>query len=230
MCKSLQFDINVDIPELAYPLPFIQNPQRFGWQFRPGYVAITAVNAFYDFINYFVFVCIHLVADLVLIKKLTKVLMEKEVKMRQMKFSEIEIEKVCKENQEAKRGACLMVVLNSIFNMLTKVPSIMTSLNDLRVLIFKPFEPPKQYDYILYSFNYFELSYSFRFFCYAYNSCLALQNTGNCLYLVSLSSVLFFLKSFDKNFKNAYKKVFHRESKRDVKNFVSHLISDSFPK
>ena len=216
VCKTLQFDINFDFLELASPLPFIQNPDRFNWAFKPGFVTITVFNVIYDLINYLSFVFVHLFVDLILIYKLKKVIREKEAKMREMKCSENEIERASKENDESKRRTILMVVLNSVFNFLTKIPSMVASLNDLRLLILKPFNSSNHFDYIIDGFNFFGASLSFRFFCSSENSCLTFQSMGNFLFLFSLASSLIFLKTFDKNFRASYEIVFAK--KKDLKN------------
>lgn len=67
--------------EYAAPIPFIQNENRF-WNLRSDYVAITAINAVFDVINYFVFVVIHLIVEIVLFNKLIRTIREKEEKMK----------------------------------------------------------------------------------------------------------------------------------------------------
>lgn len=59
------------------------------------------------------FVFVHLIVDIVLIKRLRQVIREKEVKMREMKKGEKETKKSTKQNDELKRRAVFMVVLNS---------------------------------------------------------------------------------------------------------------------
>lgn len=212
VCKALQFDINIDYPEFASPLPFIQNPSRFRWMFKPGNVAITAINGFYDMINYFVFIIIHLIVDIILFKKMRKVLKEKEEKMKEMKSQGFE--KAQKESQESRQRLVSMVIFSSVFNFLTKVPSMITSINDLRLLILKPDgQLTRLIQFFLFNPN--PTFLSFRFFCSTKRSCLIFRKFANCLFLISLSSPLFFLKRFDKNFQEAYQVAFTKIEKKD---------------
>lgn len=206
VCKALQYDINFDMPTYAYPVAFVQNSKRF-WFLKSGYIAITAMNAVYDLINYLVFVLVHLIVDLVLIRKLKRVLKEKENKLKEMK-SQV-LEKTKKENKESKRQAILMVVFNSIFNVITKIPSLITSLNDVRLIINNPIAVFHNEWFVI---NHTSLLFSFSYFCLNQKSCVLFQRYGNCLFLFSLCSTLFFLKRFDKNFANAYQLAFTKKN------------------
>ena len=132
--------------------------------------------------------------------------------MTAMKFSEKEMEKTAKENDDSKRRTFFMIVFSSMLNFVTKVPLIITSLNDLRLLILTPSQCSDLtgYDLTINTFDFIKVSVSFRFFCHTQNSCVTFQNVSNLLFLFSLSSVLFFLKGFDKNFKAAYQMAFSK--------------------
>lgn len=197
VCKALQFDVNLSRPEYEFPMPFIQNHVRY-WIFNPNYVAITVVNAIYDMVNYFLFVLVHLVVDVTLIRKLRRVLNEKEIKIKEMKMQGLD--KVVKENKESKRRVVSMVVFSSLFNFFTKVPSMITSLNDLRLLVARPATSKESFWFM---FDAVYTNFSFLFFCSNEKSCLIFQKFGNCLFLISLCSTLHFLKHFDKNFQVA---------------------------
>lgn len=127
-----------------------------------------------------------------------------------MKKSSKEMEQAAKENEESKRRTVFMVVSSSTLSFITRAPLMLTSVNDLRVLINKPFF---QFALYLYSFSIdeFETSFSFNYNCSNLRSCQVFQAFGNCLYLFSLSTVLFFLKHFDKNFRKAYQVCFPRQ-------------------
>lgn len=214
VCKILQFNINLESQSAAYPFIFIQNEYQNKWFFQPGYVAIMIINAIYDILNYFIFVIIHLSVDIVLVRKLKRVIQEKEAKMIEMKSSVKDLEKARKENEESKRRAIFMVVFNSVFNFLTKVPSIVTSMNDVRVLFLNIFNNNhfnQNFDFNLTK------GLTFRYFCVKEKSCLIFQSLSNSLFLVSLDSVLFFLKAFDNNFKAAYKIALKRHKSKQVK-------------
>ena len=202
VCKALQFDINLIDPEYGAPVPFIQSPSRM-WFFNAGYVAITIINTIYDIINYFFFVLVHLVVDLVLISKLKQVIKEKEEKAIQMMAfsSEEDRGKAFKENEESKRRAFSMVFFSSVLNVITKVPSMITSINDMRLLIINPLniKDVAQFDRQPLATN-----LTFRYFCVTDSTCDLFQSCGNCLFIFSLCSIMHFLKHFDKNFKTAF--------------------------
>lgn len=131
---ALKFDINLDMPSYEYPVSLIQNSNRY-WFLNPSYVVIIAFNVFYDFLNYFIFVIVHLVVDIVLITKMKRVLAEKERKVKQLNMKGLE--KVIEENKKSKRRLIFMIVSSFLLNFLTKTPLIITSLNDSRILISK---------------------------------------------------------------------------------------------
>lgn len=171
-------------------------------------LAITVVNAIYDILNYCLFVFVHLFVDLVLICKLNRVLREKEEKLKKMTNNTNEIEKQAKENEQSKRRALFMVIFSSIFNLISKVPSMVASFNDVRILIISPYMKNSLQDSLVFNYNSFRTSLSLEYFCSSDRSCLFFQNFGNSLFLISLASILFFLRAFDKNFKDAYKQAF----------------------
>lgn len=218
--KGLQFDINVDMPTYAFPLPFIQNVNRY-WIRESAYVAITVLNAISDMLNYFGFLVLQLVVDLVLVLKMRNVLKEKEKKMRDMRMSEAAMEKVLAENKESKRRVVLMVIVSSCFNLLTKVPSMITSLNDVRLIVLKPVSNI-YWEWFLTDLRNIHLS--FRFFCLSQKGCMLFQQTGNCLFLFSLCFILHFLKNFDMNFKAAYQMAFRKKKKQNKEQIIENKL------
>ena len=135
-----------------------------------------------------------------------------------MKKSDKEMEEVRKKNEESKRRPVLMVVLNSTLNFCTRVPLMFTFVNELRLLI----QPSlNRYEKIFFRhflhmnrFDPISPRFVLKYYCSTTKACLVFQSFGNCLYLFSLSSILFFLKLFDQNFKNAYEDCFiHNSSK-----------------
>lgn len=214
VCKSLQFDINMDYPQYAFPLPVIQNPKRLGWQQSPGHVCVFVINILYNILNYFIFVLVHLGVDFFLIKNFWQAIREKEEKMAKMKRSAHEMENSSRENEESKRRALWMVILNSSVNFCTKLPLMITSLGDLLLIIKQPYAALENDITISFrvmdQLDRFESKISFSFFCSSIKGCLVFQNFGNCLYLFSLAIIFFFLKRFDKNFKVALQNAFNR--------------------
>ena len=209
VCKALQYQINFFLPDFSSPYLFFQDGFTKRWYYQPKYVAIAIINGIYDFINYFLFVLVHFVADLVLLKKLRQAIGEKEEKMREMKRAG-ELEKALKETEDSKKRAINMVIFNSVFNLVTKVPSMVTSLNDLRLLTLEI--PNSNFDSEnIYRFNPLEISFKLRMYCSFERGCLLFQSFCNLLFLLSSAFVLFFLKSFDMNFKNAFHSSFKRK-------------------
>lgn len=212
VCKALEFKINSDYPEFTYPISFFQNPHLSGWQYTSVYIFIAVINVLHNLINYFIFVIVHLIVDIVLVTRLWRVIKEKEEKMT--KYSE----KTQKENEESKRRVILMVILNSTVNLCTKIPLMITSMNDLRMIIQKPYSYIGDFDYkeyfnLFYELDQFITSFSFKYYCSSRQSCLLFQKFGNCLFLFSLSIIFYFLKYFDKNFKTAYDLIFNKIEK-----------------
>lgn len=221
ICKAIQFDINLDYPEYSFPIPYVQNPQRSEWKKLASLVLIFVINIVYNFLNYFLFSFVHLIVDLILLRKLRQVIREKEAKMREMKKSEKEMANAAKENEEAKRRALFMVLANSGANFGTKVPLIITSLNDLRILIQRPYakiESAIQMQFFSSYIDRFSADFSFSFFCSSVKGCLLFQGFGNCLFLLSLSMHLVFLKKFDKNFKTSYDTLYDKNHKNNKTN------------
>lgn len=203
VCKALQYEINIDSFDLPFPNLFSQNSFKKTWFYIPKYVAITIINGVFDFLNYFLFVMVHLIVDLVLLKKLRRAISEKKQKMIEIK-SASELEKALKDAKESEKRALNMVILNSVFNLVSKVPSMITPLNDLKFLTFKK---PDQNDTSGWSFYYAPLNIQFtlRVYCALERGCMLFRSFGNFLFLLSSSLVLFFLKSFDMNFKAAFR-------------------------
>lgn len=199
--KPIRYDINLDEPNLSFPIPFDQNKHKYEWLSGAGFAAILVFDFIYDLLNYLVFVLINLVLDIVLVVKLYQVLREKEEE-KAKQVNEKALEKSKQENDESKRRVIFMVILNSMVNFLSRIPSTLTSLNDLRVY----FSMPSIYWFdTLQAYNWFGFpGFSMEFFCSWDKSCVVFQSFGNLLYLISLSLNLFFLKTFDKNFDFAF--------------------------
>lgn len=224
ICKALQFEINYTEQVDAFPIPFSRI--RSNWIFSKNYVAISVINMLNDMITYLLFVFVHLIVDLVLVKKLRQVIQEKENKMKEMKKGEKELEKASRENEESKRRTLFMVILSSILNFVCKVPLMITSFNDLRIMIRKPYaKNPSFVDSSFRSLNPFKTSLTFEFFCSTEKSCLIFQNLGNFLFIFSLCINLHFFKHFDKNFNTAFKEVFKKKSKTNVSKSLSSVFN-----
>lgn len=217
--KPIRFDINLDEPNLAYPMLFDQNIHRIGWQKRHGFQALLYLNIIYDLVNYCLFVLVNLIIDIVLLRELFKVINEREEKFNNdhLLTSQSAREKFYKENEEAKRRTIKMVIFNSLINFV-KIPLAITTLNDLRIFILHPYSK-KNYNDTTHLF-WKTLSISMSDFCSLEKSCLLFQRFGNFLYLISLSLNFFFFKYFDKNFQLAYKQAFNQKPSNQNSNNI----------
>lgn len=112
-----------------------------------------------------------------------------------------------RENRESKRRVVLMVVLGSVFSLITKMPLTITSLNDLRLIIRKPFS--RQAELVMSFKPMTDASVSFQYFCSNKKACVLFQTFGQCMFLLSMCATYHFLKIFDKNFQIAYQQAFH---------------------
>lgn len=163
-------------------------------------------NILYDFINYCVIVLINLIVDLAMLKSVRDVMREKEAKMS----GQIEAtrEKVKKENDDSFELLTKFVALNSATNIALKIPSCVTSLNDFRLMFSFDFG---YYKTEIISTNPFVFPYTMDYICVLARVCKLFGSFGHFLLLVSLSMNFFFLKSFDRNFKQAFSTLFNAE-------------------
>lgn len=161
-------------------------------------------NVLYDFINYCVIVLINLIVDLVMLKSVREVMREKEAKMS----GQIEVtrEKVKKENDDSFELLTKFVALNAASNIALKIPNCVTSLNDFRLIFSFDFD---YYKTEIISTNPFVFPYTMNYICVLARVCKLFGSFGHFLLLFSLSTNFFFLKSFDRNFKQAFSTLFN---------------------
>ena len=201
--KAFRFEVSDDVLLYVPSLFTIKNIVKTWvdtWIDEPGYKALFILNVIYDFINYIVFTLVNLAIDLSLIFKFRKVLNEKLEKHKE--HDKKVQERVKKENKESMRRVIQMVVLNSTVNVLFKLPVIITTLHDFRLLLENNLTV--EYYNILAAKRWYSFPYSMKYFCSEERSCEIFENFGNSLFLSSLGVNFFFLKHFDKNFSFAY--------------------------
>lgn len=210
--KRFRFRLNLVDPIENYPLIFYRNILDVRRdEHKTSYTLIFVFGAIYDFVNYVVFTLVNIIVDFVLLYKLKKVLREKEEKriVLMANSSEEAKERAKAENDEAVRRATKMIVSSALLNLVCKFPSAVISFNDLRVLIVTP-----TFEQLLLGVNWgrrlFELPYTMKHICYVEEVCIVFQNFGNFLYLILLSTYLFFYYIFDKNFKRTFKDTFKK--------------------
>lgn len=117
-----------------------------------------------------------------------------------------------KENEESNRRAIIMVISNSTFNFLLKIPLLIPSLNDFRLVFYFQQHFKLYFSPVQNILNQFSSTLNFEFFCLNEKSCQLFQSFGNCLVFLSLSTIVFFIKKFDMNFKTAFTNVFSAQN------------------
>ena len=181
--------------------------RRGSWYYNTEPIVILVFNIIYDLINYVLFVLLNLVIDLILVKKLKEVMKDREETFKDQ--SEQVREKLNKENKESMRRVIYMVIISSLLNFLLKLPIVITSLNDLRVLTTSSYKAFSKSAAFLYDQDYggtlsFKFPYSMNYLCFLDKLCTVFESFGNCLFLISLSVNFVFLRKFDKRFQSAY--------------------------
>lgn len=205
--KPLKFDVNRFRPEKPHPMAFSQNYERATWMLQTKYLVVLVFDFLYDVLNYAVFTLVSLTIDVVLLRRLERVMRQKceRLEVEMPKSNEREKEKRKKSYEESKRNALVMVVINSLVNVFAKIPLAVTSLNDLRLQVATP-RPQTLFMDSQTEINWYHQSFffSFKYFCSLQKTCLVFNKFGNLFYLVSLSFNFEMLKRFDSNFALAY--------------------------
>ena len=187
------------------------------WYYNTQPILLMIFNVIYDLVNYVLFVLFNLIIDLILVKKLKEAIKEREEKFKEQ--SDQAKEKLKKENEESMRRVIYMVIISSLLNFLLKLPIVITSLNDLRVLITSSFKAFSESSSFLYDQNYdntflLKFPYSMNYFCFMDKICMMFESFGSFLFLISLSVNFYFLRKFDKHFQSAYETVKRKNKKK----------------
>lgn len=191
-----------------FPEFFISLNKMFTGQIKL-YKLIVIADSVYDLINYCVIVLVIFVVDVVMLKRVREVMREREKKMSdQLEAKRI---KVKKENEESFKKLVRFVVLNSTTNLGLKIPNSFTSLNDLRLITTNIRYLTKANYFSVY--DAYTLRYPLDRLCLDYKSCLVFQSFGHFLFVVSLCVNFFFLKLFDRNFREAFGVLFAPKNK-----------------
>jgi hypothetical protein len=141
-----------------------------------------------DLLSYFLFCILNLAIDVMTVKKLKESLAEKA------KLSSLNKRN---EQMKAERRCVFMVVLNSLVNVLLRLP-------ELLAIIF----------YIIVQTDTTYGLYVFKMLCFTYNQCQTLNDIANPFYIISLSSNLIFFYFFNNTFKVAFLQTFSVCSKK----------------
>lgn len=214
------FDYTIDFSEPIYksyqlddfPNLFYKNKSMYSlraWIFKLKLILGVA----YDFVNYCVFVLVNIVVDLVLLRRIRRIMLQKEAKMAEQ--TRAQRKKIKKENRISFRKLVKLVFWNSMTGVLLKIPNSVTSLNDFRLVVSQ--FSIKFFSMVNFETNQFTFPYTMGYLCMLAKACLVFQSFGHFLYLISLTLNLFFLKRFDRNFSLAFDTIFSSDKNKTGK-------------
>lgn len=199
--KIFLFEPNYSFPLLPYPIDFQDNPSQIPSQSK--IISIKVLNAITNMLNYVLFGIINLIIDINLIRKMKQTMKEQEEKLKEQ-ISKKALETRIKENRESVDRTVKMSVLYALVNLAFKMPASIISLHDMLLVIFYKPETIGLTDEIeLYTFEYF-----FKYICSFSQICMTMNNYGDFLHLISLSTSILFFYKFDKKISFAFKEVF----------------------
>jgi hypothetical protein len=151
---------------------------------------VFSLTVLHDLVSYFLFCFLNLALDVMTVLKLKESLAEKA------RLSSI---KKRDEQMQAERRSVVMVVLNSIVNILLRLP-------ELLAIVF----------YFAVAVNSNQI-YPFKILCYDFNQCLTLGQISNSFVVLSLLFNVFFYYFFNKTFKFAFHLLFCGSRKKQPK-------------
>ena len=180
--KIFRFQVNEFDPEQDYPIPFNRN---FNNIYSPDFATkdriINVLNAVSDITNYFVFILVNIILDIILVRKLKKALSEKL-------NSDVE------KTTQAVFRMIVLVVSFALFSIILKFPASLKSifdsvhLNNNININNKPFTDN-------------HIDYLYEWFCVYARFCPTFDKLASVFFTISISSNIFFYYLFDKNFK-----------------------------
>lgn len=202
--KAFRLRANFDDFRLNYPFVYSESEKR-----EKGVVLqliISICNCACDLVNGIVFVMFSLVIDVQLVGVLKKTVKERLAKLKSMSQNQTSQESAKADMKELILRTVRMVELNSLVNLLLKMPSTITSTIELIRFV---------YGYKIH-FQLMSLSVSIdipkiatQFVkCEYLNLCQALSEFANVLFLISVSIDILFYYNFDKKFNSAFFNVF----------------------
>ena len=170
-----EFDLNQD-----YPIPFDRN---FNNIFSPNFATkarlVNIFNAVSDLTNYFVFILIFIILDIVLLMKLRKT------------FSERMKSNVATNTSQIVFRIKILVVSFAIYSVLLKLPASLKSIFDSIHLNNKI--------YLTFTDSHFD--YLYEWYCVYARYCPTYEKLTSNLFIISISTNIFFYYLFDNNFK-----------------------------
>ncbi|CAF0866779.1 unnamed protein product [Brachionus calyciflorus] len=190
LIKLFSFEINYFDPFFDYP-----SPKSYNYVVEnniKGAILISSLNLLCDFVNYILFIILHLILDIILIFKLRDTL-----KRRKEKFPEMSMTK----SDEFQYKSLGMVILNTSFNFFLRLPGMIEFLFWNRRFI----------NFVYKKTGYLAKIY---FFVGGLSVSYVIHNLvvlSTFFYLVSLSLNFLMMYSFNNIFKKTFKKIFQKE-------------------
>ena len=167
-------------------------------------LAITILNCLCDLLNGPVFFLFCVVIDLQLVVALKQTTDEKLAKLESM-MTKSNFENIHASLKNTVFRAIVMVAVNSLVNLMLKIPSTIISILDLIRFIVRYRNSDLGYDsYLLKKFNDPFFPYLIFFIkCEFLNSCQAFEEFAKCLFMLSIGIDVYFYYKFDIRFKLA---------------------------
>ena len=132
--KGFRYKVNYDHSELSYPIRVELDISNDLTSSKDGFFI---ANSICDLFNYVVFVFIHVSIDIYMVVRLRRTLNEKLMKLKDQ-INASKFQSKLKENDDSVNKAIKMVVLNTIFSVLFKMPlSFMPTVNVISEFYFK---------------------------------------------------------------------------------------------
>ena len=178
--KVFRYQVNELDPYQDYPMHFDRN---YNNMFSPNFATkarlVNIFNAFADLTNYFVFILLFIILDIALVVKLRKTLSEK------MQSN------IATNSRQVVFRITLLVVSFAIYSILLKLPASLKSILDSIHLNNKVDLP----------FTSNHIDYLYEWYCIYARFCPTYEKFTSNLFMISISTNIFFYYWFDANFK-----------------------------
>ena len=205
--KFFSYRINYGMIEYSYPM-------NYDFESSTDFISVSAYKSYFiinfisDFLNYVVFLLIHLSLDIGMVIKLRKTLNDRLEKSIEYNSKEQQ-EKKQTENESVLNNAISMVILNTVVGVLLKFPTCVYSLVFMNFII-------KNKEASNLSNNP-RLAFFMQHFCEDFYFCDMFFTLTDFLYLLYISIQVFFYIRFDKKFKIALKRLFTVKESNNAK-------------
>ena len=210
--KFFEYDINYGIALNSYPISYDYNISSY---LENPNMVFFIINFISDLLNHFFLLLLNLAIDIGMIIKLRQTLNERFEKFKEYSTT-AQQEKKKTDNETVLDNAISMVILNTILNLLLKLPASFCSLIYLWYSIYLQQNIPLTWG------NFILERFFKRYFIDA-NLSGFIQKLSDFLYLLSISLQFFFYKHYDKKLNSAIKKKFG--SKKNIQTGLYPLIN-----